>query len=178
MDWLPSAPALAITCAVLLFICVVLAFVLWSTKHHRDPHIHVKCEAGIDALVPSLAALSDVQSGGKNLAGVADDDPVSKHFGDSGKRRREVHRTKDPHDRRRGKGVDKNTNRWRVTQIFRRRLSVRTVVSHPGAPSFEFAERIPRRNSIKFTRAKCALDLTVLGNQQHRTDVWSIDDGE
>lgn len=58
MDWLPSAPALAITCAALLFICVVLAFVLWSTKHHRDPHIHVKCEAGIDALVPSLAALS------------------------------------------------------------------------------------------------------------------------
>ncbi len=58
MDWLPSAPALAITCAVLLFICIVLAFVLWSTKHHRDPHIHVKCDAGIDALVPSLAALS------------------------------------------------------------------------------------------------------------------------
>ena len=58
MDWLPSAPALAIACAVLLLISVVLAFVLWSTKHHRDPHIHVKCEAGIDALVPSLAGLS------------------------------------------------------------------------------------------------------------------------
>lgn len=58
MDWLPSAPALAVTCAVLLLIGVVLAFVLWSTKHHRDPHIHVKCEAGIDELVPSLAGLS------------------------------------------------------------------------------------------------------------------------
>jgi cardiolipin synthase len=58
VDWLPSAPALAVTCAVLLLVCVVLAFVLWSTKHHRDPHIHVKCEAGIDELVPSLAGLS------------------------------------------------------------------------------------------------------------------------
>lgn len=66
MDWLPSAPALAITCAALLFICVVLAFVLWSTKHHRDPHIHVKCEAGIDALVPSLAALSHGMEVGGN----------------------------------------------------------------------------------------------------------------
>ncbi len=58
MDWLPSPNALAITCAVLLFLCVFLAFVLWSTKHHRDPRIHVKCEAGIDALVASLAGLS------------------------------------------------------------------------------------------------------------------------
>jgi len=58
MDWLPSAPALAIACAVLVLICAVLALVLWSTKHHRDPHIHVKCEAGIDSLVSSLAGLS------------------------------------------------------------------------------------------------------------------------
>ena len=58
MDWLPSAPALAITCAVLFLLCIVLGFVLWSTKHHRDPHIHVKCDAGIDSLVPSLAGLS------------------------------------------------------------------------------------------------------------------------
>ena len=58
MDWLPSANALAITCVVLFFIAFLLGFVLWSTKHHRDPHIRVKCEAGIDALVSSLAGLS------------------------------------------------------------------------------------------------------------------------
>lgn len=58
MDWLPSAPALAIACAVLLLACILLAIVLWSTKRHRDPHIHVKCEAGIDSLVGSLAGLS------------------------------------------------------------------------------------------------------------------------
>src|SRR5688572_33479363 len=58
MDWLPSAPLLAIACAVLVLVCAVLALVLWSTKHHRDPHIHVKCEAGIDSLVSSLAGLS------------------------------------------------------------------------------------------------------------------------
>ena len=58
MDWLPSAQNLAITCVVLFFLCIFLGVVLWSTKRHRDPRIHVKCEAGIDALVPSLAGLS------------------------------------------------------------------------------------------------------------------------
>ncbi len=58
MNWLPSAPALAIACVVLFLICAFLVLVLWSTKRHRDPHIRVKCEAGIDALVPSLAGLS------------------------------------------------------------------------------------------------------------------------
>ena len=58
MDWLPSQAALAIACGVLLFLCLFLGLVLWSTKHHRDPKVHVKCEAGVDALVGSLAGLS------------------------------------------------------------------------------------------------------------------------
>ena len=58
MDWLPSAPTLAITCVVLLVVGILLAVSLWSTKRHRDPHIHVKCDAGIDSLVGSLAGLS------------------------------------------------------------------------------------------------------------------------
>jgi cardiolipin synthase len=58
MEWLPSAPALAVTCVVLLIACILLALVLWSTKRHRDPRIRVECESGIDALVGSLAGLS------------------------------------------------------------------------------------------------------------------------
>jgi cardiolipin synthase len=58
MDWLPSAPALAIACAVLLFTGILLAVILWSTKRHRNPRIQVECEAGVDALVGSLAGLS------------------------------------------------------------------------------------------------------------------------
>ena len=58
MDWMPSYTFLAVACAVLLFLVALLGVVLWSTKRHRDPHIHVKCEAGIDKLVPSLAGLS------------------------------------------------------------------------------------------------------------------------
>ncbi len=57
-DWLPSAPTLAILCAVLFAICAFLVLVLWSTKSHRDPRIHVKCEAAIADLVPSLAGLT------------------------------------------------------------------------------------------------------------------------
>ena len=58
MDWLPSQTALAIACAVFLLLSIFLGLVLWSTKHHRDPHVRVKCEAGVDALVGSLAGLS------------------------------------------------------------------------------------------------------------------------
>jgi cardiolipin synthase len=58
MDWLPSQAALAIACGVLLLLSLFLGLVLWSTKHHRDPKVHVKCEAGVDALVGSLAGLS------------------------------------------------------------------------------------------------------------------------
>ncbi|MEO7742502.1 MAG: phospholipase D-like domain-containing protein [Usitatibacter sp.] len=58
MDWLPTAPTLAMMCLVLFVICAMLVVVLWSTKRHRDPRIRVQCDAGINALVPSLAALS------------------------------------------------------------------------------------------------------------------------
>ena len=59
MDWLtPTYQNLAVMCGVLFVACVMLAVILWSTKRHRDPHIRVKCEAGIDKLVPSLAGLS------------------------------------------------------------------------------------------------------------------------
>jgi cardiolipin synthase A/B len=58
MDWLPSVTALAIACAMLLLACLLLALVLWSTKRHRNPHIQIECEAGVDALVGSLAGLS------------------------------------------------------------------------------------------------------------------------
>jgi cardiolipin synthase A/B len=58
VDWLPSAPTLAMACVALAAICAMLVLALWSTKRHRDPHIQVKCEAGIDALVPSIAGLS------------------------------------------------------------------------------------------------------------------------
>jgi cardiolipin synthase len=49
---------LAAACAALLVACAVLTLVLWSTKRHRDPHIRVECEAGIDSLAGSLAGLS------------------------------------------------------------------------------------------------------------------------
>jgi cardiolipin synthase len=58
MDWLPSAPTLAIACVVLLLACILLALILWSTKRHRDPRIQIKCDAGVDAMVGSLAGLS------------------------------------------------------------------------------------------------------------------------
>jgi cardiolipin synthase len=57
-DLLPSAGVLAIACAVLVAICAVLVVVIWSIKRHRDPHIHVECEAPIQDLVPSLAGMT------------------------------------------------------------------------------------------------------------------------
>jgi cardiolipin synthase len=55
---LPSAPALAIACAVLTVIVVVLIAFIWSVKHHKAPTLHVKCDAPIVDLVCSIAGLT------------------------------------------------------------------------------------------------------------------------
>ena len=39
-------------------IVVVQVLVIWSIKRHRDPDLHIECDAPIDALTPSLAGLS------------------------------------------------------------------------------------------------------------------------
>src|SRR5699024_6597930 len=64
---LPRAPARRIVVNVELPIALVaalvlavvgLALVLWSTKRHSEPRLHVACDAPIDALVPTLAGLT------------------------------------------------------------------------------------------------------------------------
>ena len=44
----------------LIILGVILLFVLviWSIKRHRDPRLHVECDAPVDQLIPSLAGLS------------------------------------------------------------------------------------------------------------------------
>ena len=44
----------------LIVLGVILLFVLviWSIKRHRDPRLHVECDAPVDQLIPSLAGLS------------------------------------------------------------------------------------------------------------------------
>jgi len=39
-------------------IFVVQLLVIWSIKRHRDPDLHIECDAPIDKLTPSLAGLS------------------------------------------------------------------------------------------------------------------------
>ena len=57
-NWIPSYTALVIACAALVLLCMVLVVFIWSIKRHRDPHIHVECEAPIQDLVASLAGLT------------------------------------------------------------------------------------------------------------------------
>lgn len=73
IGWLPSAPVLAIACAVLLVVSIVLAIVVWSVKRHRDPHIHVECEAPIQDLVASLAGLTHGMEIGGNAVEILED---------------------------------------------------------------------------------------------------------
>ena len=41
-----------------LGLIVLLVVVIWSIRRHRSPILHVKCESGIDKLMPSLSGLS------------------------------------------------------------------------------------------------------------------------
>jgi cardiolipin synthase len=43
---------------IVLGVVFLFVLVIWSLKRHRDPKLHVKCDAPIDQLVPSLAGLS------------------------------------------------------------------------------------------------------------------------
>jgi cardiolipin synthase len=36
----------------------LLGLVIWSIKHHRDPHLHIHCGAPLSELLPSLAGLT------------------------------------------------------------------------------------------------------------------------
>ena len=51
-------PTPGIVTLVLLGIIAVLVLVIWSVKRHRDPTLHVDCDAAIADLVPSLAGIS------------------------------------------------------------------------------------------------------------------------
>jgi len=49
----PTALAL-----VLLVLVVILGFVIWSIRRHRDPKLEIKCDAPIGELLPSIAGLT------------------------------------------------------------------------------------------------------------------------
>ena len=44
--------------AVLFVLVVVLGFVLWSVRTHKDPDFSIECDVGIESLLPSLAGIS------------------------------------------------------------------------------------------------------------------------
>ena len=48
----------AVLVPLLIVIIVLLVAVIWSIKRHRDPKLHVDCDASVDELLPSLAGLS------------------------------------------------------------------------------------------------------------------------
>lgn len=51
-----TIPAIAVLIALGLVIFFVV--VIWSIKRHRDPTLHVECDASIEELIPSLAGLT------------------------------------------------------------------------------------------------------------------------
>jgi cardiolipin synthase len=51
-----------IALASILLIIVVMALVIWSIRRHRDPHLKIECNVGIDTLLPTLAGLTLARS--------------------------------------------------------------------------------------------------------------------
>jgi cardiolipin synthase A/B len=43
---------------LLLSLVIVLALAIWSIRRHRDPDLHIECEASIDELMPTIAGLT------------------------------------------------------------------------------------------------------------------------
>ena len=53
-SWTISAIALA----CLLLLIIVMGLVIWSIRRHRDPHLKIEIDAGIDTLMPTLAGIT------------------------------------------------------------------------------------------------------------------------
>ncbi len=51
-----TIPAMALL--IILGVVIFFVVVIWSIKRHRDPTLHVECDASIDDLIPSLAGLT------------------------------------------------------------------------------------------------------------------------
>jgi cardiolipin synthase A/B len=47
-----------IALACLLLLMIVMGLVIWSIRRHRDPHLKIECDAGIDTLMPTLAGIT------------------------------------------------------------------------------------------------------------------------
>ena len=82
----------AIALGFLLLLITVMGLVIWSIRRHRDPHLKIECDAGIDTLMPTLAGIT--------LGSVIDGNSVevleNGHFWDVliervGKARKSVH---------------------------------------------------------------------------------------
>ncbi|HEU4645042.1 MAG TPA: phospholipase D-like domain-containing protein [Burkholderiales bacterium] len=56
MDASWTISAIALGCLLLLII--VMGLVIWSIRRHRDPHLTIECDAGIDTLLPTLAGIT------------------------------------------------------------------------------------------------------------------------
>lgn len=48
----------AIALGSLLLLIIVMGLVIWSIRRHRDPHLTIECDAGIDTLMPTLAGIT------------------------------------------------------------------------------------------------------------------------
>jgi cardiolipin synthase len=56
MDLSWAVSGIAVT--ILVVVVVVMGFVIFSIRAHRDPDLKIECDAGIDSLMPTLAGLS------------------------------------------------------------------------------------------------------------------------
>lgn len=54
---LPDTPTLPWIAAFIGMVSLLL-LVIWSIRRHRDPRLHVNCDAAIDELIPSLSGLT------------------------------------------------------------------------------------------------------------------------
>src|SRR6185436_19751079 len=43
---------------ILLGVVILLGLVVWSIRRHKDPDLHIECDAPIDTLVHTLAGLT------------------------------------------------------------------------------------------------------------------------
>lgn len=83
----PTALALG-----LLVLTVVLGFVIWSIRRHRDPKLEIRCDAPIGELMPSIAGLTQgAVQGGNSVELLIDGAFFEVMFTEIGNASRSIH---------------------------------------------------------------------------------------
>ena len=104
----------------------------------------------------------------KNLACIANRDPIPHDLRDFYQRTSEIDRSKNQHMRGRSKGFDED--RYRILTGF----TMRTVMTNTRTSTSKFSDCVANNNAIEIEVAECSLRIDSVANDQFGAEIFAL----